>query len=168
MCKRVYILIGLIMIMLGFVSCSKEQNADVLSREFEGEIWHRFDILTASYNVVKAPMTADVVLDVEVSDVYPNSYQYQDEENNFLSIAMTISGPDGSRRTREYHYRLRDDEGNFKSEKVDGYYHYSLPMINEMSFNERGEYVFKIENKYSKEPLCGIKSLKINCLEIKK
>ena len=166
--KRVDLLIVLIMIALCFVSCSEKQSADVLSREFEGEIWHRFDYLTASYNVVKAPMTADMVLEVEVSDVYPNIYPYHDEESECLTIALTINGPDGSRRSREYQYRLKDAEGNFKSEKVDGYYHYSLPLINEMSFSESGEYVFKIENKYSKEPLYGIKSLKINCLQIKK
>ena len=80
------------MIVLCSVSCSEKQNADVLSREFDGEIWHRFDYLTASYNVEKAPMTADVVLEVEVSDVYPNVYPYHDEESECLTIAMTING----------------------------------------------------------------------------
>ena len=166
--KRVYILIGLIMIALWSVSCSEKQGSDVLSREFDGEIWHRFDYVMASYKVVKVPMTADLVLDVEVSDVYPNVYPYHDDDNGNLTIEMTITYPDGSRRSREYFYRLKDKDGNFKSEKIDGYYHYSLPLINEIGFNERGEYVFKIENKYSKDPLCGIKCLKINCLEIKK
>lgn len=166
--KSFYILIGLIMIALGFVSCTEKQSADVLSREFDGEIWHRFDYLTASYKVVKAPMTADLVLDVVVSDVYPNVYPNHDDDDGCLTVAMTITSPDGSRRSREYFYRLKDKNGNFKSENVDGYYHFSLPLINEMSFSEKGEYVFKIENKYSKEPLCGIKSLNINCLQIKK
>ena len=157
------------MIALGFVSCSEKQNADVLSREFEGEMWHRFDYLTASYNVVKAPMTADLVLDVEVSDVYPNVYPYhEDDSEGNLTIVMTIISPDGSQRSREYNYRLKDKDGNFKSEKVNGYYHYSLPLINEMNFSTSGEYVFNIENKYTKDPLYGIKSFKINCLEIKK
>lgn len=166
--KGFFILIGLIIITLGVVSCKEEQGADVLSREFDGEIWHRFDYLTASYKVVKAPMTADLVLEVEVSDVYPDNYPYHSDDDECLTIDMTISYPSGSRRSREYFYRLKDKDGNFKSEKVDGYYHYTLRLINEMSFDERGEYVFKIENKYSKEPLCGIKSLKINCLQIKK
>ena len=166
--KRAYILIGLIMIVLGFAACTGKQGADVISREFEGEVWHRFDYLTSNYNVVKAPMTADLVLDVEVSDVYPNVYQCQDDESGYLTIDMTITSPDGSRRSREYFFRLKDNDGNFKSENVDGYYHFSLPLINEMTFSEKGEYVFKLENKYSKEPLCGIKSLKINCLQIKK
>lgn len=166
--KGLYILIGLIMIMLGAVSCSEKQSGDVLSCDFDGEIWPRFDYLTSSYNVVKAPMTADLVLDVVVSDVFPNVYPYHDDDDGSLKMAMTITTPEGGRRSMEYLFRLKDKDGNFKSEKLDGYYHYTLPLINEMSFSESGEYVFKIENKYSKDPLYGIKSLKINCLEIKK
>lgn len=165
--NRVYILIGLIMIALGIVSCTKEQNANVLSCEFDGEMWHRFDYLTASYNVVKAPMNADLVLEVEVSDVFPNVYPYHEDDNGVLTINMMISYPDGGRRSRDYSFKLKDNDGNFKSEKVDGYYRYELPLINEMCFNESGNYEFKIENKYSKDPLYGIKSLKINCLQIK-
>ena len=156
------------MIVLGSVSCSKKQSGDVLSREFEGEIWHRFDYLTATYDVVKAPMTADLVLEIEVSDVYPNIYPYHDDDDGVFTIAMTISYPDGGRRAREYMFRLKDSDGNFKSENVDGYYKYTLPLINEMSFGESGEYVFTVENKYSKDPMYGIKCLKINCLQIKK
>ena len=160
--------IGLIMITLGFVSCSTKQNPDVLSHEFDGEIWHRFDNLNATYNVVKAPITADLVLEIEVTDIYPDIYQYSSDDEGKFTIEMTIDGPDGSRRTREYTYHLKDKDGNFKSQKVDGYYRFELPLINEMSFRTKGEYVFNIENKHSKEPLYGIKKLSINCLQIKK
>lgn len=162
------IFIGLIMIALGFMSCSPKQETNVLSHEFDGEIWHRFDYLEASFNVVKAPMTADLVLEIEVSDNYPDFYNYHADDDGTFKIAMTIDGPDGSSRSREYLYRLKDKEGNFKSQKVDKYYRFELPLINEMSFREKGKYVFSIENKYSKEPLCGVKRLSINCVQIKK
>lgn len=167
MVKRIYLFIGLIMMVLGFVSCTPKQDANVLSREFEGEIWNHFDYLTASYNVVKAPMTADLVLEIEVSDQFPDIYPHYDAEDGVFSIDLSISAPDGSRRSRTYKFRLKDKEGNFKAEKTDGYYHYSLPLINEMSFNVAGDYEFKIGNLYSKDPLWGIKSLEINCLQIK-
>ena len=165
---KINLFIGLIMMVLGLFSCTGKQNAEVLSREFEGEMWRRFDYLTVSYEVVKAPMTADIVLEIEVSDVYPNVYPRHDEEDELFSITMSVKSPDGGSRIREYNYRLKDKDGNFKAEKTDGYYHFSLPLINEMTFGEKGEYVFRIENKYSKDPLYGIKSLKINCLQIKK
>ena len=158
--------IALIIFALSLVSCAEKQDSNVLSRDFQGETWGRFDYLEASYNVVKAPMTADLVMDIDVSDVYPNIYPYHGSENEMFVIVLSIEAPDGSTRAREYKFRLKDREGNFKSEKVDGYYHFELPLINEMSFSEKGEYHFKVENKYSKDPLYGIKSLNINCLQI--
>lgn len=157
--------IVLIFFMISLISCSKKQDSLVLSKEFQGETWSRFDYLEATYNVVKAPMTADLVMDIDVSDVYPNIYPYHSDEGELFEIVLSISAPDGSRRARGYKFRLKDKEGNFKSEKVDGYYHFELPLINEMSFNDNGDYFFKVENKYSKDPLCGIKSLNINCLQ---
>ncbi len=158
--------IVLIILMLCFVSCSPKQDSNVLSKDFEGEVWGRFDYLEASYNVVKAPMTADLVMEIEVSDLYPNVYPYHGKEDEMFSIVLNINGPDGSGRAREYNFRVKDKDGNFKSQKVDGYYHFELPLINEMSFNVTGEYVFKVENKYSKGLLYGIKKLNINCLQI--
>ena len=158
----------LILSALMFVSCGKKQTGDVLSRSFKAEQWGRFDFLEADFEVVKAPMTADLVMDVEVSDLFPNDYPYHNNDEGVLAIVLSINGPDGSRRAREFKFRLKDSDGNFKSEKVDGYYRFSLPLINEMTFSEVGKYHFKIENKYPIDPLCGIKSLSVNCLQIKR
>lgn len=164
--KCFWAFIALIIFALSFAACTKKQDPVVLSRDFQDEKWDRFDFLEATYNVVKAPMTADLVMDIEVSDVYPNIYPYHIGEDEFFVIVMSVKGPDGGNRSREYKFRLKDRDGNFKSEKVNGYYHFELPLISEMSFNEKGDYYFKVENKYSKDPLCGIKSLNINCLKI--
>ena len=164
--KRLYIFIALIILALSFTACGEKQDSAVLSRDFQGEVWNRFDCLEASYNVIE-PMTADVVMDIYVSDVYPNVYPHHDDDGSF-TVTMSIKGPDGSGRVREYRFRLKDKDGNFKSEKVDGYYHFSLPMLSEMYFGAKGDYRFKIENRYSYDPLYGIKRLSINCLQIKK
>ena len=159
--NRLSIFIALIIMVFGLSSCSEKQDNTVVFRDFSGEQWGRFDYLEADYNVVKAPMTADLVMELEVSDVYPNIYPYHgDNDGNFV-ITLSINAPDGSQRSREFSFRLKDKDGNFKSEKTEGYYHFELPLINGMSFNEKGEYHFKIENKYSKDPLYGIKSLRI-------
>ena len=162
------IVIVLIIIAFGMMSCGKKQESSVISRDFDGEIWCRFDFLEADFNVVKAPMTADLVMDIDISEVFPNIYPYHDADDGLFVITMTINAPDGGRRSREYKFRLKDSDGNFKSEKINGYYHYELPLINDMSFSEIGVYKFKVENKYPKEPLYGIKSLNINCLQIKR
>ena len=163
---RFGVFIVLIVLMLGLVSCGPKQDSLVLSRDFQGEIWNRFDYLEASFNVVKAPMTADLVMELCVSEVYPNIYPHHTDDGSFTFV-MVIDGPDGSSRSREYKFHLKDRDGNFKSESVGGYYHFDLPLINEMSFWEKGEYSFYIENKYPKDPLYGIKSLNIRCLQIK-
>ena len=159
--------ISLIITVLTFASCGKKQESTVISRNFEGETWGRFDYLEADFNVVKAPMTADLVMDIDISEVFPNIYPYHDADDGLFVITLIIKSPDGGRRAREFKFRLKDSYGNFKSERIDGYYHYELPLINEMSFNENGVYKFKIENKYTKDPLYGIKCLNINCLQIK-
>ena len=163
---RFYIIIALIVLTLSFSSCGEKQDCKVLARDFEGEIWNRFDYIEADYNVVKAPMTGDLVMNVCVSDVYPNIYPYH-EDDGLFSIVLSLSGPDGSRRVKDYKFNLKDKDGNFKSEKTDGYYNFELPLINEMYFGEKGSYHFMIESKYPKEPLYGIKSLSINCLQNK-
>ena len=166
--KIIGTLIILIFTVLALTSCYKKQNGDVISREFKSEQWGRFDYLEADFDVVKAPMTADLVMDIVVSEVFPNVYQYYNDDDGVFPIVLSINGPDGSRRVREFRFKLKDKEGHFKSEKVNGYYHYSLPLLNEMRFSEVGKYHFKIENKYPKDPMYGIKSLNVSCLQIKR
>lgn len=152
--------------MMIFVSCSEKQDDIIISRQFENEQWNRFDYLESDYNVVKAPMEGDVVMEVVLSEVYPNIYPYHDNHGVF-SINMTVSTPDGGRRSRDYNFNVKDKDGNWRSEKKDGYYHFELPLNNEMSFNEIGDYHFVIENKYPKDPLYGVKSVEIKCTQIK-
>ena len=159
--NKLGIFIALIIMMFGLSSCSEKQDSTVISKDFSGEQWGRFDYLEADYNVVKAPMTADLVMELEVSDVFPNIYPYHGDDDGIFVITLSINAPDGSQRSREYTFRLKDREGNFKSKKTEGYYHFELPLINGMSFSEKGVYHFKVENKYSKDPLYGVKSLRI-------
>ena len=158
---------ALMILLLGLFSCMKKQDETVVVREFQGEVWRRFDYIEADYNVVQAPITADLVMNIEVSDVYPNIYPYHEDDKGAFSFVLSVDAPDGSSRTRQFSFKLKDNDGNFKSEKTEGYYLFELPLINEMSFSEVGEYHFTIENKYTKDPLYGIKRLSVNCLQIK-
>ena len=159
--NKLGIFIALIIMVFGLSSCSEKQDSTVISKDFSGEQWGRFDYLEADFNVVKAPMIADLVMELEVSDVFPNIYPYHEDDDGTFVITLSINAPDGSQRSREFTFRLKDRNGNFKSENTEGYYHFELPLINGMSFSEKGEYHFKVENKYSKDPLYGVKSLRI-------
>lgn len=158
----------LILIAIAMTSCFKKQDSNVISREFPKEQWGRFVLLETDFEVVKAPITADLVMEIAVTDEYPSLYPSRDANVGLFTFMLSVIAPDGSKRVREYSFHLKDDNGKFKSEKVDGYYHFELPIINEMRFREVGKYHFKIENKYSKDPLYGIKSLDVKCLQIKR
>ena len=164
--NKLDIFIILIIFVLGFVSCSEpqqqKQNDTVVSKVFENEEWDYYP-LEASYMVENAPLVADLVMEVDVTDVFPNVIPHPDDTGE-LEIDLTVESPEGNRRTLNRKFPLKDREGNFKAEKVDGCYHYEFSLINDRKFDEKGEYRFKIENKYSKIPLCGIKKLEIKCL----
>lgn len=159
-----FILGLLLAISIGLTSCTNNDHGVVVNKEFTNEEWVRFDYLQGEFIVKNAPEKYDVVMEVVVTDVFPNIYKsYQDK--GVLSVNMTISNPDGSgKRSRDYNFKLKDKDGNWKSEKINGYYTFKLPIISEMTFTEEGAYRFKIENKYTKDPLYGIKSLTIKCI----
>lgn len=159
--------IAVIFIVIGFCSCSGRQNEEIVfSKSFQDEQWGRFDDITVSYNVVKAPVVVDLIMEITVSEDFPSIYPYYRTESAF-AFCMVYEGPDGSRRAREYNYSLKDRDGNWKSEKTDGFYNFQFPLISEMNINEIGECKFNIENKYPRDPLCGIKSMTLKCVSSK-
>lgn len=150
----------MILVMTMMLSCSEKQDEVVVSTKFQGEMWGRFDYLTAFYEVKKAPMVSDLILEIVVNDNYPSKYPNHQDDGSF-KINMTIKTPEGGSRSRDYTFNLKDKDGNWKSENINGQYTFYYPLISKMTFGEEGDYQFKIENKYPKDPLCGIISLKI-------
>lgn len=162
-----YTLRLLLALLIALTSCSDNNNGVVIKKEFNNEEWSRFDYLHGDFDVKKAPAKYDIVMEVTVSDVFPNIYETH-QDNSALSFNLTISNPNGNgSRSRNYSFYLRDKDGNWKSENVDGYYHFKLPIIGDMTFSEEGAYKFKVENKYPKDPLHGIKDITIKCINTK-
>lgn len=159
-----YRIVILFSLFIAFMSCSNDNNVVVITKDFSEEQWSRFEYLQADFKVDRAPVEHDIVMEVLVSDIFPNVYEAHQEESA-LSFNLTITNPDDNGfRSRNYNFNLKDKDGNWKAEKKNGYYHYKLPIINGMTFSEEGVYKFQIENKYSKEPLYGIKSLTLKCI----
>lgn len=153
--KIFFIILSLIFI----TSCSNNNDNIVINRDFENHEWSRFDFLEGTINVEKVPVKYDIVMEIMVSEIYPNTYENHREDSSF-SFNMTIKNPNGSgARSKDYNYNLKDKDGNWKSEKQGEYYIFKLPLITEMTLGEEGIYNIKIENKFPKDPLQGIKSL---------
>lgn len=155
--------IVLVTIIMGFVSCSDRQDTLVMSKDFAEEKWGRFDLLKVDYNLLKAPTTVDVIMELTVSEDFPNVYPFYKNDRDLI-LCMLVEFPDGSHRVRDYKYPLKDRDGNWKSEKIDGYYHFKFMLISELNISESGICKFTIENKYSKDPLYGIKNMTIRCV----
>lgn len=148
-------------------SCTSKQDNIVIYREFENQEWERFEYLTGDFNVNKTSQKYDVVMEVTVNDNYPNVYENHQSDAPLL-FNLTIKNPDSNGgRSKDFRFTLKDKDGNWKADKKNGYYIFRLPVMSEMSFSENGIYSFKVENKYPKDPLQGIKSIKIECVTSK-
>ena len=156
----------LLLLALLFSSCSNKQDNIVIYKEFQNQEWKRFEFLQNNFNISKAS-EYDIVMEVFVNDDYPNIYETHQSDCPLL-FNLTIKNPnDNGTRSRDYKFMLKDKDGNWRSDKKDGYYVFRLPIISEMSFTEKGVYNFKIENKYPKDPLQGIKSVTLKCINSK-
>lgn len=156
----------LLLLSLLVSSCSSKQDNIVIYNEFKNQEWERFEYLQGDFNVNKASKY-DIVVEVSVDDNYPNIYDTHQSDCPLL-FNLTIKNPNGNgKRSKDYKFTLKDKDGNWKADKKDGCYVFKLPIIGEMSFNEKGTYNFKLENKYPKDPLQGIKSLTLKCISSK-
>ncbi len=160
-------ILSTIALILMLSSCSKQQDQVVISKNFTNEEWARFEYLNGEIAIKDTPAKYDIIMEVELSEIFPSAYENHRDDCS-LSFNMTIKNPEGNgARSRDYNYNLKDKEGNWKANKKDGYYTFRLPIISEMTLGEEGVYQFKIENKYPKDPLQGIKSLTIKCVTSK-
>ena len=106
-------------------------------------------------------------MEISVNDNYPNVYETHQSDCPLL-FNLTINNPgDNGRRSRDYKFMLKDRDGIWKADKKNGCYVFKLPIMEGISFSEKGVYNFKIENKYPKDPLQGVKSVTLKCINSK-
>ena len=157
----------ILLLALFFSSCSSKQNNIVIFKEFTNQEWERFEYLTGDFNVNKTSHKYDIIMEVVVNDNYPSAYENHQCDAPLL-FNMTIKNPDSNNsRSKDYKFMLKDKECNWKADKKNSCYVFRLPIMSEMSFSDKGTYNIKIENKYTKDPLYGIKSIKIECIRNK-
>lgn len=150
--KKLILFLGIIFL-IGLSSCSTKSKGNVLlSRDFPTMSWERFDFLRADIEVKKAT-TYDLALKV----TFDPSYTY-----DYLSVVFTVfDSYDNPFRTKAYQFRLKEQDGSWKSTLVDSCYHFTFPINNELTVNEPGVYNFQLENRMPITPLYGIKEISI-------
>ena len=151
--KRTAFFIG-ILLLIGLSACkSGKDNTTLLSRDFLPKGWERFDFVTDTLNV-KKPTVLDLSMTVSFTPAYTFDY--------FSTVFTVFDMEDQPLRTKSYNFKLKDKEGTWKSELVDGCYTFTLPINNEMAFNETGMYKLQLENRMPITPLVGIQHISIH------
>ena len=146
--KKIVLIVGCLLCLFGCVQ--KEENKVVQHREFYETLWERFDYVQDSIEV-KAETTYDLSLKIAFTD----DYSYKD-----FSMVFTVFSSDGEPyRSKTYKFNLKDDEGNWNVEKVDGCHTFVLPINKSLRISEVGTYIFQIENRMPITPLVGVKEL---------
>ncbi|HDO26915.1 MAG TPA: hypothetical protein ENH02_02250 [Bacteroidetes bacterium] len=119
------------------------------TKTFDNATWRRFDILW--FNV---PVKKGDVLDFDLNLTHLSGFQYDK-----LWVDITFYTPDGTTRSRDYDFNLKDKAGNRKGEKSGDRWQVDLPVRKDLSFNKTGICKVRIENKYSKMETPGIVEL---------
>lgn len=133
------------------VSCEHKQSDGImLHRKFYQTVWERFDFVTNQIEITE-PTTFDLGLRIGFTDDYPFDY---------IDLVFTVLTSDGTPyRSKGYKFSVKDKEGNWKSDSIDGVYNFELPINKALQITEAGKYSFKIEQKMPKTPLVGITEL---------
>ena len=142
-----------VFILLGLGSCHTNQSGNVLvTRSFPTSSWERFDFVENTI-VLSKPVSYNLDLDV----LFDDSYTF-----NYFSVVFTVfDDQEHPLRTKEYKFNIKDRDGQWKSEKVDGKYHFRFPINSALTMNEPGTYVFQLENHMPITPLLGINEISV-------
>lgn len=113
---------------------------------FDNITWDRFNILIFDVNVEKGQL-----LDFDLLLRHHTLYPY-----DYLDVNITFYTPSGASLSRDYHFDLKDENGNWKAEGLGDLWDIDLSIRKEMSFSKNGVCKVRIENKMTKVKIPGI------------
>lgn len=139
--------------LVGIYGCShKECNKNIVERDFYQTVWERFDYVKSTINV-EQETTFDLSMNISFTDDYPF-----DEFSMVFSVFDSYGNP---YRSKAYKFTLKDENGQWKSQKKDDCYTFNLPINKALQIIDAGTYSFQIENRMPITPLVGVKQLSI-------
>lgn len=150
--KKVLLPFTLLLLMV-MASCrSGSDNNVLLSRTFTTSGWERFDFIKREVTL-KQPASYNLTMEA----VFAPSYPY-DELTVVFSV---IDADENPLRAKSYRFRLKDAEGQWKSDLKDGCYTFLLPINSDLTLDGPGTYLFQLESRMPITPLEGIKKISI-------
>lgn len=142
-----------VLCLIGLIACHSNRNGNALiSRNFPTLSWERFDFLEETLDLKKS-VSYDLVLSATFTPEYPFDY---------FEMAFTVfDDHDHPLRAKNYQFKLKDRDGVWKSELVEGEYRFTFPVNSNLTLNEPGKYKLQIENRMPITPLQGVKEIKL-------
>jgi gliding motility-associated lipoprotein GldH len=141
-----------------FTSCSDTLIYDE-SETFDSLIWNRFDIIEKEVPVTADERGYDFYIALRHAEVY--AYDY-------IDMNITFYMPGGGMRSRDYNFRLQDENGNWMAPVVNGFVELKLPALRGVKFNESGICRVRIENKMTRFNTMGISEVGVKVLRAAK
>lgn len=122
----------------------------MLHRDFFETVWERFDFVKDNIEI-----TAETSYDLSLKIVFTDDYPYND-----ISMVFTVFTGNGEPyRSKGYKFNLKDEEGKWNVERMNGCYTFILPINKDFRIVDAGTYTFQIENRMPITPLVGVKEL---------
>ena len=147
--KKIPIIMALALLVLS--ACNrKADDGIVLHRSFYNDTWERFDFV---HDTLEIKQEKSFDLSMEIS--FTEAYAFDD-----FSMVFTVFDAYGNPyRSRGYKFKLKDKEGNWNSQQVDGCYAFTLPINKDFRITDPGKYCFQIEYRMPKTPIMGVREL---------
>jgi gliding motility-associated lipoprotein GldH len=127
------------LLFLALLTLSACNSGKVFERyeDLAGAKWSRENIVTFEVNIedVATPYNVDLAIR------HTSYYVWAD-----LMVNLTSVYPSGEERTKDYDFFLRNSDGSFKAEGAGDLWDITFPLLAEVTFPEKGRYVFKVQN----------------------
>ncbi len=140
--KFIFPLLLVVLIM----GCKNNSNEIIKYNKFDDNSWNRLDIQSFKFDVK----------DSIPVDFYFLLKHNSDLKYSYINVVVTFYTPDGEMRSRQYHYRLKDTNLNWKGIKTGDIWTVELPIKKNMIFNKSGVCKIELENKITKMENTGV------------
>lgn len=114
---------------------------------FENLIWNRFQIIEHEFNIENTEKLYDLKLQ------FMHTFAYHTDH---ILMNITLYFPTGGFRSKDYEFRLQNDELQWMVEPKDNIYKHELTVLQGIRFPEAGIQKIRIENKMTKFNLTDV------------
>ena len=115
-------------------------------KTFDKISWNRFDILQ-----FEVPVNAGDYLDFNLALRHHTYFPY-----GYIDANITFYPPGGGMRSADYHFKLKDKNGDWKANGMGELWDIELPIRDSLYFNKDGICKVRVENKMTKIETPGI------------